>query len=298
MSDAAALAQAPQIPGIRYEAVAGRGGMSIVYKAWSEAEEKYVAVKVMDPAYNDSAKDVRQFIIEAKAMNVVEHPNIVHAAPADFADGKYYFIMDFVGGYTLGELIARKKCISEQDALVVAEAVGEGLRYAWNTQSMVHCDLKPENIMVDSDGTIKITDLGIALVPGIADVAATEEVIGTPAYISPEQVLGNVELDQRSDIYSLGATLYHLCCGQPPFPGLSNDDTMRAHVDAAMQAPDPRTIQPILSEGFVKILVKAMAKNRKNRYAGWTQFLADVRLVFDNEIPEVPRGLISSVGIR
>ncbi|MBR1871536.1 MAG: serine/threonine protein kinase [Kiritimatiellae bacterium] len=286
----------PDIPGLRIESIAGRGGMSIVYKAWHFALGKYVAVKVMDSRFNASARDVRQFIIEAKAMSEVDHPNIVHAMEADCVDGRYYFIMDFVGGYTFGELIARKEYIVEHDALIVAETVGEAMNYAWRSHRMVHCDIKPENIMVDVDGSIKLTDLGIAQAANIASVAESDEVTGTPAYISPEQVLGEA-LDQRSDIYSLGATLYHLACGRMPFPGLSNDDTMRAHVEAQWQAPDPRTIQPMMSEGFVRLLAKAMVKNRKNRYQSWDGFLDDVRLVYRCGIPEYPQGVISSIAI-
>lgn len=278
----------PEIPGIRFISVAGRGGMSIVWRAWHERLGREVAVKVMDEAFSRSARDVRQFMVESRTMEQLVHPNIVHAMEADCKGGMYYFVMDFVGGYTMGQLLSRKGKISESDSIMTAGAVADALSYAWHSYGMVHCDIKPDNIMVDIDGTVKLMDLGLCRAAGISHAnVADDEVVGTPAYISPEQIFGDVELDCRSDIYSLGATLYHFVAGRMMYPGLSNDDTLRAHADSAIKAPDPRKFTPALSEGFVRVLEKSLAVDRKERYPGWEEFLADVAAV-DNGIMPMP----------
>lgn len=288
--------RAPDIPGIRFLSVAGRGGMSVVWRAWHERLKREVAVKVMDEAFSRSAKDVRQFMVESRAMESLVHPNIVHAMEADCNGGRYYFVMDYVGGYTMGQLLARKGKISESDSLMTAGAVADALSYAWSSFGMVHCDIKPDNIMVDLDGTIKLMDLGLCRAAGVSHAnVADDEVVGTPAYISPEQIFGDVELDCRSDIYSLGATLYHFTAGRMMYPGFSNDDTLRAHADPAVKAPDPRRFTPSLSEGFVRILEKSLAVDRAERYAGWDAFLADVAAVDSGEMPEPFAGAASSM---
>ena len=286
----------PDIPGIRFIAIAGRGGMSIVWRAWHERLGREVAVKVMDGAFARNARDVRQFMVESRTMSEVSHPNIVHAMEADCIGGRYYFVMDFVSGYTFGQLIARKGKIGEDDALVISCAVGDGLGYAWRNHAIVHCDIKPDNIMVDGDGTVKVMDLGLCRVSSVSGaISVDEDVVGTPAYISPEQIYGDVELDCRADIYSLGATLYHLTTGRMMFPGLSNDDTLRAHADPETKAPDPRMFSSGLSEGFVRILEKSLALNREERYPGWEEFLADVSLVARGGMPSPFAGAASSV---
>ncbi|MBR2713204.1 MAG: protein kinase, partial [Kiritimatiellae bacterium] len=136
---------------------------------------------------------------------------------------------------------------------------------------IVHCDIKPENIMINTEGVVKLTDLGIShrFEYKEGPQAVPEHVLGPPAYISPEQVYGDVELDCRADIYSLAATLYHLSTGRILFPGLENDDMMRAHCDDTVQARDPRTYRPELSESFCRILEAMLVKNRDNRIASW-----------------------------
>ena len=146
------------------------------------------------------------------------------------------------------------------------------LNAAWNDHGVVHCDIKPENIMINSDGVVKLTDLGIFHRYEQRDgtLEPPDQVLGTPAYISPEQVYGDVEVDCRSDIYSLAATLYHLSTGRTLFPGLSNEDTMRAHCSPSSQARDPRSYRPVLSEGFCQLLEAMLVKNRDRRVSTWS----------------------------
>ena len=300
------MAAAPiRIPGIRFEHLIGMGGMSEVWLGFHGGLNKEVAIKVMFKEAAESGEDVRQFMLESRVMERINHPGIVHSYEADCRDGRYYYIMDYVDGYTFALLLARKTRIPEADALVVLDSVADALDYAWREHRVIHCDIKPDNIMADGDGLVKIMDLGLCHVMGSggmgsplkgADGKPKETITGTPAYMSPEQIYGEKDLDPRSDIYSMGATLYQLVTGRILFPALSNDDTLRAHVDDERSAPDPRTIVPSLSLGFVRLLAKMCAKNKQHRYGSWSEVMADSRIVQAGGVPEpLPSGATSSV---
>lgn len=294
-----------KIPGVRFEHLIGTGGMSEVWLGFHGGLNKEVAIKVMFKEAAESGEDVRQFMLESRVMERINHPGIVHSYEADCRDGRYYFVMDYVNGYTFGLLIARKERIPEADALVVLDSVADALDYAWREHRVIHCDLKPDNIMADGDGLVKIMDLGLCHVMGSGGMGSAlkgpdgkpkETITGTPAYMSPEQIYGDKDLDPRSDIYSMGATLYQLVTGRILFPALSNDDTLRAHVDPKMSAPDPRTIVPEITPGMVRLLSKMCAKDKEQRYSGWDKVLADSRIVQGGGMPEpLPEGASSSI---
>ena len=293
-----------KIPGVRFEHLIGTGGMSEVWLGFHGGLNKEVAIKVMYKEAAESGEDVRQFMLESRVMQNINHQGIVHSYEADCRDGRYYFIMDYVNGYTFALLLARQKRVDEADALVVLDSVANALSYAWREHGVIHCDLKPDNLMADADGLVKIMDLGLCHSmggggPGVIrgpNGTVKETIAGTPAYMSPEQIYGDRDLDPRSDIYCMGATLYHLVTGRILFPDLSNDDTLRAHVDAASAAPDPRTIVPTISPGFVRLLSKMCAKDKAHRYASWDEVLADSRIVQSGGMPSpLPKGASSSV---
>ncbi len=278
----------PALPFLRFEEIVGRGGMSVVWRAWHLELRRYVAVKVMDRRFTASRQDLRQFKAEVRAMTDIHHPGIVQGYGADCIDGRYYMIMDYVDGYTFGSLLNRKTHIPEIDVLIVGESVADAMKYAWDVFGVVHCDLKPENIMVDRDGTIKVTDLGLCQsTAAIQNTEQPEEVVGTPAYISPEQIYGDVELDCRADIYCLGATLYHMATGRMLFPLADNDAILRAHVSEKIQAPDPRFVVPSLSEGFARLVSNMCVKERERRYQTWDEVFNDARLVEEGGQPAV-----------
>ncbi|MBR1588514.1 MAG: protein kinase [Kiritimatiellae bacterium] len=151
--------------------------------------------------------------------------------------------------------------------------------------------------MVDRDGTVKVLDLGLCQSTAVlTNSTQAEEVVGTPAYISPEQIYGDVELDCRADIYSLGATLYHLTTGRMLFPIMSNDDILRAHVDPQRQAPDPRTMAPLLTEGFARLIAGMAVKDRDLRYQTWDAVYNDARIVEEGgTLPPLPGDTVSSI---
>ena len=250
----------------------GEGGMSTVWKAWDKENQRFVAVKILNREYSSDGAEVRLFRTEERYLEEIHHPGIVQAYDFNHANGSWYYVMEYVDGYTFADLLRRKQHVREPDCLLICESVAAALDYAWNDHGIVHCDIKPENIMINTEGVIKLTDLGISHRFEYREGPQTvpEHVLGTPAYISPEQIYGDVEPDCRADIYSLAATLYHLATGRILFPGLDNENMMRAHCDEATQARDPRTYRPGLSEGFCQLLESMLVKNRDYRIASWS----------------------------
>jgi len=288
----------PNIPFLHFDRIVGRGGMAVVWRAWHLELKKFVAVKVLDNRFSLTGQDLRQFMVEVRTMSSLSHPGIVQGYGADCADGRYYFIMDYIDGYTFGSLLKRKSRLPQIDAIIICESVAEAMKYAWDNFGIIHCDIKPDNIMVDQDGTVKILDLGLCQSTAVFRNSAnkSEEVVGTPAYISPEQIYGDVELDCRADIYNLGATLYHLTTGRMLFPIMSNDDILRAHVDPQQQAPDPRSISPLLTEGFARLIAGMTVKDRDLRYQTWDDVYNDARIVEEGEtLPPLPGDTVSSI---
>jgi len=249
----------------------GEGGMSSVWKAWDAANNRTVAVQILDRQQTGDGDEIAHFREEARILADLDSPGIVRAYGYNETDDFCYLVMEYVDGYTFASLLRRKQHVRESDCLLICESVASALSQAWNGHGIVHCDLKPENIMINTDGIVKLTDLGIAHRhdPTVTKLDAPDHVFGTPAYISPEQVYGDVELDCRSDIYSLAATLYHLSTGRLLFPGLDNDNAMRAHCSTTSQARDPRTYRPALSIGFAQLLEAMLVKNRDYRLATW-----------------------------
>lgn len=290
----------PNIPYLRFDAIAGRGGMATVWRCFHRELKCTVAVKVLNKSFAANGEDVRQFMSEVRVMSDINHPGIVHGYGGDCIDGRYFFIMDYVDGYTFGSLLQRKRFISQSDALIICESVADALGYAWNQCKIVHCDIKPENLMCDSSGCVKITDLGLCQSTNLINAAAGigDDIVGTPAYMSPEQIYSDVALDCRADIYCLGATLYHLTTGRTLFPSINPDNVVRAHVDPEASAPDPRTFNPNLSEGFARMLAHMLVKDRDARCQTWEDVLEAAQAVEDSrQIIPLPQGAISSVKI-
>jgi len=259
------------IPGLKFIKKLGEGGMASVWKAWDVTYQRIVAVKLLGHEHSDNFDEVCQFREEQRLMAEIRHPGIVQAYSFNISKGICYYTMEYVDGYTFADLLLRKQHVQEIDCLLICESVASALDVAWNDYGIVHCDIKPENIMINRDGDVKLTDLGIShrfeFKEGRQE--APEHVFGTPAYISPEQVYGDVELDCRSDIYSLAATLFHLSTGRILFPGMDSDGMMRAHCDETIQARDPRSYRPELSEGFCQLLESMLVKNREYRVSDW-----------------------------
>lgn len=262
----------PILPDLTIVGKIGEGGMSKVYQAIDRRSSLPVAVKILKPEFAANSEDLELFAQESKTMELFNHPGIVKSHGLHTFEGKIYYIMELVDGYSYGAYINDGHKTSEEDCLLICESVACALDYAWNDFGIVHCDIKPDNIMINSEGIVKITDLGLSRTFKFLkkdQIDIPDHILGTPAYISPEQIFSDVELDCRSDIYSLAASLYHLCTRRVLFPGLNNESTLRAQCDASSQARDPRYYNPKLSEGFCQLLEVMLVKDRNYRLRTW-----------------------------
>lgn len=250
----------------RYEIISkiGKGGMGTVYKARQVNMDRIVALKVMPVELSKNEKFVHRFLREARSAASLNHPGIVQAVDAGEADGRYYFAMEYVEGKTLGDMLDESEKLAEERALEITKEVAVALDYA-HTAGFIHRDIKPDNILISKDGKIKLADLGLAREAGDTPdrVTQTGAVLGTPPYISPEQVRGSRDIDGRADIYSLGGTLYHMLTGKTPYLGANGPDIMAKHLSAPV--PNPQRVSPETSEPAAKLVQKMMQKNPDDR---------------------------------
>jgi serine/threonine-protein kinase len=261
----------------RYDVVAeiGRGAMGVVYRAVDPMLERTVAVKTINMALDPGEMEQyeKRFTIEARAAGGLNHPNIVIIYDIGRSGDLAYMAMEFLEGRELKELIAGNELTADRSLDIVA-LVADGLAYA-HAHEVVHRDVKPANIMILNDGRVKITDFGIARMR-TADVRTqTGVVLGSPRYLSPEQVLGK-RCDARADIFSLGVILYEMVAGQAPFNGIDVNSLMFQIVN--FTPPPPSSINPALPAMLDLIIAKALAKNADERYAGIAEFAADLRV--------------------
>ncbi|MDB5331690.1 MAG: pknB [Phycisphaerales bacterium] len=282
--------QKSQIPGYQLIAKVGKGAMATVYKARQMSLDRIVAIKVLPRRNSDSKEFVDRFYYEGKAAAKLSHNNIVQAIDVGSTpDGFHYFAMEFIEGQTLYDImqpppVGEGRNFGEAEALDIMIQMADALAHAHN-RGLIHRDVKPKNIILTPEGVAKLTDLGLAR--EMADTAAAESeagrAYGTPYYISPEQIRGDVDIDFRADIYSLGATMYHLTTGRPPFEADSPTAVMHKHLKTPLKPPDH--INTALSAGVGEIIEVAMAKNREDRYARTEDMLEDLRAVRAGQAP-------------
>ncbi|HSZ56990.1 MAG TPA: serine/threonine-protein kinase [Tepidisphaeraceae bacterium] len=273
-----------QIPGYQLICMIGKGAMAKVYKARQMSLDRIVAIKVLPKRMSDSQEFVSRFYAEGKAAARLSHSNIVQAIDVgSTVDGFHYFVMEFIEGKTLYDLMLPRphgdgRTFSENEALDITIQMAEALSHA-HEKGLIHRDVKPKNIILTPQGVAKLTDLGLAR--EVDDKAAAEseagKAYGTPYYISPEQIRGDVDIDYRADIYSLGATMYHLLTGRPPFEADTPSAVMHKHLSEPLRPPDH--INTALSAGISEIIEVAMAKNRDERYANTKDMLEDLKAV-------------------
>ncbi len=266
----------------------GEGGMGAVYLAHQLGIEREIALKILPPDLAKESDFQERFFREARAVAKLNHPNIVAGIDVGKANGVYYFAMEFVDGESLGQRLQKKGRLPEKDALEYARQVALALQHA-HKHGLLHRDVKPDNILIDSTQTAKLADLGLvrtqqdtsqegsdgsSLDEENEDAALTRKgkVVGTPYYISPEQARGKKDLTPGTDLYSLGATLFHLLAGKHPYPGKTGGEIMRKHVRDAV--PDPREVNPKISAKAAEICMRLMQKDPKDRHPSG-QALAD-----------------------
>ena len=264
-----------------------RGGMSTVYKARQLSLDRLVAIKALPPTMGIEPADVEKFMAEARITAGLKHPNIVQVYDFGRTErGVYYFVMEYISGYSVAAWIRRKRCLSEENSLLCALSVAQAMSYAWDKAGIVHCAIKPDNVIIDGDGTVKVADMGLAMsVRSISGSARSKEkiVLGTPNYISPEQSRGDEKLDCRADIYSLGAMLYHCMTGAMPFENIPPVEVMDRQITD--QIPDPHEINPGISVWSACLIEKMMAKNPLYRQKDWRETIRDISNVRSEMMP-------------
>ncbi len=258
------LADAKELGGFRILSRLGQGGMGAVFKALQVSLDRVVAIKVLDKRFAAEPEFLARFRREARAAARLDHPNVVQVLDVGEEHGVHFIAMELIDGESALDRIKRLGPLREADALGIVVKVLAALDYA-HKKGIVHRDVKPDNILLSHEGSVKLADLGLAkdlTTPRDGELTTTGAVMGTPNYISPEQALGRTA-DIRSDLYSLGVSLFHLVTGRPPFEGSSPVLVMTAHIQEP--APDPRELQPELSEtcaGLIRWLLQKDAAQR------------------------------------
>lgn len=258
--------------------VIGIGGMAVVFEATDLLMRRNVAVKMLKDDINNDVQSVKRFINESKAVAMLSHPNIVNIYDVSVKDNLKYIVMELVEGVTLKKYILKKGTLSYGEIISITEQILLALDHA-HQKGIVHRDIKPQNIMMLKNGSIKVADFGIAKLPNAETVTMTDKAIGTVFYISPEQASGKT-IDRRSDIYSLGVTMYEMATGKLPF--VADSPVTVAIMQVKNRPKPPRELNSALPIGLEQIIMGAMEKNPDNRFQSAAQMLRHVAQVKNN----------------
>ncbi len=258
----------------RYEImeVIGVGGMAVVYKAFDNIDHRIVAVKILKNEYLANEDFKRRFRNESKAIAVLSHPNIVKVYDVSFGDAIQYIVMEHIEGITLKEYINQQGVVNPREAIYFITQILRALKHA-HDKGIVHRDIKPQNILLIADGTIKVTDFGIARISENATRTMTDGAIGSVHYISPEQAKGSIT-DSRTDLYSAGVILYEMLTGKLPF---QSDNAVSVALMQLQNDPiRPREINPSIPQGLEEIIIRAMQKSPIDRYQSANEMISDI----------------------
>jgi tRNA A-37 threonylcarbamoyl transferase component Bud32 len=263
----------------KLEAKLGSGGMSTVYLARDTTLDRQVAVKVMHREMSEQADQLQRFRQEARAVAKLSHPNVVAVIDAGEDGGHPYIVFEYVEGETLKQRINRVGALDAQEALAYAIEIARGLAVA-HARNMVHRDIKPQNVLIDSEGRAKLTDFGISRQLEQDGMTATGRVLGTTDYVAPEQAMGH-PVDQRSDVYSLGVVLYEMLTGQVPFTADSQVGVAMKHVNEDL--PDVQQRRPELSAASAMVVERATTKDPNDRYQSVGEMIDDLATALEVE---------------
>jgi serine/threonine-protein kinase len=277
-------AAAHQIPGYQIVGKLGAGAMAVVYKARQLSLDRMVAIKVLPRRFSENPEYVERFYREGQAAGKLNHNNIVQAFDVGEAGGYHYFVMEYVEGRTIHDDLSAGKIFTEEETLDIIIQVANALAHA-HACGLIHRDVKPKNIMINTKGVVKLADMGLARETTDIETARTEagKAYGTPYYIAPEQIRGQIDIDHRADIYGLGATLYHMVTGRVPFMADDPSDVMRKHLKEQLIPPDH--INTALSAGISEVIEVMMAKRKEDRYNNVEELLTDLKAVRDGQPP-------------
>ncbi|MBI4716533.1 MAG: serine/threonine protein kinase [Planctomycetes bacterium] len=275
---------AQQIPGFQVLSRLGQGAMAVVFKAKQLSLDRIVAIKVLPKRLSENPEFVERFYREGKAAARLNHPHIVQAYDVGESSGYHYFVMEYIDGQTVYDLLGGDGRVAESEAARIILQTARALEHA-HAQGLIHRDVKPKNIMLTKQGVVKLADMGLAREVNdyVTATAEAGRAYGTPYYISPEQIRGDINIDYRADIYALGATFYHMVAGRVPFDGTTPSAVMHKHLKEPLVPPDH--INPSLSSGVGEIIEVMMAKNPDDRYPGMAELISDLEAVGRGEPP-------------
>ena len=257
----------------RYEIleIIGTGGMAVVYKARCHRLNRLVAIKILKDEFDRDEEFRRRFRAEGEAVAMLSHPNIVQVYDVSTSDSANFIVMELIDGISLKEYMEKKGVLNWKETLHFSLQIAKGLEHA-HSRGIIHRDIKPHNIMVLKNGSVKVMDFGIARVMNKSNTL-TKEALGSVHYISPEQAKGGYT-DNRSDLYSLGVVMYEMMAGRPPYDGESAVSVAIQHINGG--APLPSSYNPNLPTGLEQIIMKAMALEARDRYVSATEMLQDM----------------------
>lgn len=271
----------------RYEVIKsiGEGGMANVYLAYDTILDRRVAIKVLRGDLSNDEKFVRRFQREALSASSLSHPNIVEMYDVGEDNGIYYIVMEYIEGVTLKQLIKKRGALTLSEAIDIMLQITDGISQAHDSY-IIHRDLKPQNIMIKEDGTIKITDFGIAMALNSTQLTQTNSVMGSVHYLPPEQASGKGSTI-RSDIYSMGILFYEILTGSLPFKG---DNAVEIALKQMRdEIPSVRKKNPAIPQSVENVIIKATAKNPKNRYSDAKEMHADLLTVLNDDRVNEPK---------
>jgi serine/threonine-protein kinase len=282
-----------QIPGYELMEKLGQGSMGTVFRARQLSMNRLVAVKVLHPRLAAKPDLLQKLTREAHLAARLSHNNIIQAIDVGSAGPLHYFVMELVEGQTIRQILETGKIYSEHEAVEIILQIAQALQHA-HRRGLIHRDVKPANIVLTADGIAKLADLGMARETEDSVLARREKglTIGTPFYISPEQIRGREDIDGRADLYSLGGTLYHMVTGHPPFHYEGVDRVLMAHVEEELTPPDH--LNQSLSAGLGEVVEFMMAKERRRRYQKADDLIIDLECLLAGEAPRLARQRIEA----
>ncbi len=292
-----------QILGNRYQLLEriGGGGMAVVYKAKCLLLNRFVAVKILRSEFTDDEEFVKRFRVEAQAAASLNHPNIVSIYDVGKQDDTHYIVMEFIDGITLKEYITQKGMLSWSEAVNIGIQICSAIEQA-HKNFIVHRDIKPHNILITKEGIAKVTDFGIARAVTSATITMVGSTIGSVHYFSPEQARGGFT-DEKSDLYSLGITIYEMVTGKVPFDGESPVAIALKHIQEKPEKPIE--VNPSIPKGVNDLIMKAIKKDQNLRYQNASDMLSDlqrtlvepnVKIAGSNAVEELPTRKMQAVG--
>lgn len=262
----------------------GSGGMGEVWLATQNSMRRLVALKILLPKFSENKRFVDRFLSEAAMAGQLSHPNIITAYSAGQVGNYYYLATSYIDGMEVSTKLKIDTRLTEREALKITRDIAFALKYAWDEHKMLHRDVKPGNFMLDRKGFARLMDMGISKsLKDNPEETSVNIIMGTPDYISPEQAKAERNIDFRSDLYSLGASLYHMVTGRPPFQAETPGKVLQMHVRTPLTPPE--SINPALSKECSALIQMMMAKEPKDRQASWDYVLDDIDAVLSGRMP-------------